>query len=756
MCWEVEAMLIFPVRHHSPTAALQVRRLIRQRRPRLVLVEGPADATPLIPLLLDRATAPPVAVYAYRTGGGDVRAAFWPFCDYSPELAALKAGAEVGAQLAFCDLPAAMTLAASRSEAEGESDYGRFAAGLAEAAGYDSFESFWETAFEQETGAGAPEGYIEVMNTFGAQARVLSDRGDDHDDIRERHMAAVALNSGFAPEEILIVCGAAHAQRIAAALTDGTAAPATLETATVEVVMVPYSFPRLSEQSGYGAGNRAPWFYQRVWGLKGDYHAAVRETLAALAARLRKQGQSASLAQTIDAYNLARTLAHMREKPAPGVDEVVQAATACFGQGRTTMVIDALKHVLIGETVGRVTHKVGKTPLQTEFYAEANRLRLPILDTPQQILVHLPVPAEAEQSVFLHRLGVASIPFAREIESGLGGRGRDASGGPLEQLSRVREKWELQWRPQTDAELVERTALGNTLAEVCGRVLNQRLAQAPHIDTGAEILLQMALCEITAGFDQALEQCETLAADSASFVALARATYYLNGLLNYGSARRLPVERLTALAERLFARAVLHLPAAAICGDEAAQEADGALKSLYELVARGAADAGLFWEAVETVSHMEQAHPALRGLALVLLELGGRLASGALAGRIRYWLSATAEAPDNARLVSGLFSLHRSTLVRNRTLIGAVTEFLTDLELEQLTPLLPVLRRNLGNLTAAERAYLAETLEAVLGLGGGEASRTLKLSALDEELLREADRAVTNTLADWRVRYGIG
>lgn len=752
-------MLIFPVRHHSPTAALQVRRLIRQRRPRLVLVEGPADATPLIPLLLDRSTAPPVAIYAYRTGGGEVRAAFWPFCDYSPEYAALKAGQEVGAQLAFCDLPAAMTLAAARREAEGESDYGRFAAGLAKAAGYDSFEEFWETAFEQESGTGTPEGYIEVMGAFGAHARTLSadgGAGGDHDDIRERHMAAVALNSGFAPAEILIVCGAAHAEKIASALTDGTAAPATLEAATVEVVMVPYSFPRLSEQSGYGAGNRAPWFYQRVWALKGDYHAAARETLAALAGRLRKQGQSASLAQTIDAYNLTRTLAHMREKPAPGVDEVAEAATACFGQGRGALVAEALRHVLIGEAVGRVTHKVGKTPLQTEFYAEANRLRLPILDTPQQILIHLPVPAEAEQSVFLHRLGVASIPFAREVESGLGGRGRDAAGGPLEQLSRVREKWELQWRPQTDAELVERTALGNTLREVCGRVLNRRLAQAPHIDTGAEVLLQMALCEVTAGFDQALEQCETLAADSASFAALARATYYLNGLLNYGSARRLPVERLGALAERLFARAILHLPAAAICGDEAAQEADSALKSLYELVSRGAADAGLFWEAVETVSRMEQAHPALRGLALVLLELGGKLAPGALTGRIRYWLSATAEAPDNARLVSGLFSLHRSTLVRNRTLIGAVTEFLTDLELEQLTPLLPVLRRNLGNLTAAERAYLAETLEAVLGLGGGEASRTLKLTAIEEELLREADRAVTQTLADWRVRYGIG
>ena len=60
------AILICPVRHHSPAAALQVARLIRERRPRAVLVEGPADGTDLIPLLLDGETAPPVALYAYR------------------------------------------------------------------------------------------------------------------------------------------------------------------------------------------------------------------------------------------------------------------------------------------------------------------------------------------------------------------------------------------------------------------------------------------------------------------------------------------------------------------------------------------------------------------------------------------------------------------------------------------------------------------------------------------------------------------
>ena len=76
--------------------------------------------------------------------------------------------------------------------------------------------------------------------------------------------------------------------------------------------------------------------------------------------------------------------------------------------------------------------------------------------------------------------------------------------------------------------------------------------------------------------------------------------------------------------------------------------------------------------------------------------------------------------------MAGLFSLHRGTLVRNRSVIAAVTEFMLGLEIEQLTPLLPVLRRSLGNLSNAERSYLAETLEGVLGL-----QRALVVHGLD-------------------------
>jgi hypothetical protein len=288
--------------------------------------------------------------------------------------------------------------------------------------------------------------------------------------------------------------------------------------------------------------------------------------------------------------------------------------------------------------------------------------------------------------------------------------------------------------------------------------LRRQLTSAGQVDDATGTLLRLVLCDLLDDLPATLEHCETLAAGAGSFAPLARASYHLDGLLGYGAARRLPVEALTGLARRLFARAVLHLASSVQCGEAAAAEVERALISLSELVRRGSPiveDPALFWEAVARSADLAGCYPALRGLCLTLQELAGQLGPGALAARLRYWLSTVATATDNAQLVAGLFALHRGTLIRNRRLIDAVTEFLGGLAIDELIPLLPVLRRTLGNLSPAERAYLAETLEAVLGRVSDD--RPVSVLTSDEVAgLRAADAEVARVLGTWKERYGIG
>jgi hypothetical protein len=118
-----EQIIFFPVRHHSPACAWHLMKLIQKERPCAVLVEGPESFTPLIPLILHERTRPPFAVYTQyvyestpKFSAGEapsqeekkwpaVRfAAYYPFCEYSPEFVALREGQAVGARLKFIDL----------------------------------------------------------------------------------------------------------------------------------------------------------------------------------------------------------------------------------------------------------------------------------------------------------------------------------------------------------------------------------------------------------------------------------------------------------------------------------------------------------------------------------------------------------------------------------------------------------------------------------------------------------------------------
>ncbi len=69
---------IFGIRHHGPGSARRLVEALDELRPSLVLIEGPADASDLLPMLADAAMTPPVALLTYAADDPG-RAIFWPF-----------------------------------------------------------------------------------------------------------------------------------------------------------------------------------------------------------------------------------------------------------------------------------------------------------------------------------------------------------------------------------------------------------------------------------------------------------------------------------------------------------------------------------------------------------------------------------------------------------------------------------------------------------------------------------------------------
>ena len=64
MSWSVP---VFGVRHLSPAGAWHLLRALDEQRPKVVLIEGLADANELVPHLVKPGTKPPVAILAYTS-----------------------------------------------------------------------------------------------------------------------------------------------------------------------------------------------------------------------------------------------------------------------------------------------------------------------------------------------------------------------------------------------------------------------------------------------------------------------------------------------------------------------------------------------------------------------------------------------------------------------------------------------------------------------------------------------------------------
>ncbi len=204
-------VVVVGVRHHSPACASLVAATIERVKPRFVLVEGPSDMNDRIGELLLGHTFP-IALFSYRQNAdGTSRGTWTPFCDFSPELVAMKKAKEVGATAKFMDLPAwddAFTGVENRFS-DGRMRTSDRIGEIADRLGFEDTDALWDHLFEQ------PQS-IEELDT-GLQRYFDVLRGDekagDRDGPREAYMARyihAAVKACKPQESVVVVCGGFH------------------------------------------------------------------------------------------------------------------------------------------------------------------------------------------------------------------------------------------------------------------------------------------------------------------------------------------------------------------------------------------------------------------------------------------------------------------------------------------------------------------------------------------------------------------
>ncbi len=518
--------------------------------PATVLIEGPSEADPLIRFASEPGMIPPIALLLHTAD--DAQAAlFYPFAEFSPEWQAMRWALARNRPVRFIDWPAAVSLAIKKEPEEPRPDALDL---LAEAAGFDDGEAFWNSLIEQKENDGqqalAIFAAIEIAMTEARAQELLATREPTRDLRREAWMRThIRQTLKETTGKIAVVCGAWHLSALRAPIKpadDKALIQATLKDLPrlkIEATWVPWTDSRLSAGSGYGAGVLSPGWYRHLWSLYGRAHPPVAEEFAAVwqsrtAQTLRHEGYAASTASAIEAARLSLNLAAMRSLPMPGLAEMRDAALATFCHGNPVPLQLIEQKLYIGERVGEIDDRVPQMPLARDLALWQRRTRLKPEDLELEIRLDLRSEAGLLKSTLLHRLLLINVPWGRLVDAN-SGRGT------------FREVWILRWQPELSVALAEALIHGVTIEQAAANSAQARARSTPSVPLLAELVQQALVADLPDAATAILSLLQTAAVTATDTTDLMQAVAPLVRALRYGSARKLPEAALRDLIHSL-------------------------------------------------------------------------------------------------------------------------------------------------------------------------------------------------------------
>lgn len=792
-----QSISFVPVRHHSPSCALALRHLLRELKPALVLIEGPDNLDHLLPLLQDARTRAPVALLCQSTretaarkeeaegdeNGNDrpeTRSAFFPFCDYSPEWIAVREGAALGAQVAFIDLPwhdkawrddeaapadadDAQAGAARSLMEERHFAHSRYLNAMAAELGCVDHHELWDRLFELRPADALQDWRAFFSDVFAwcAMARLDYEPAVLEAELslpRERHMAAhvrrwraqidgpiVVVTGGFHTPELIAQLQQAPVAVRAPAKKKGSAAPLPAGGASAEGWLIRYSFERLDALNGYASGMPSPGYYQRVWelldsGSAQPLDAVAIDCLTAFAQMTRAQDHtdavSTALVQAAAAQALR--LAALRGNAGPGRQDLLDAIRSCFIKGAidegTRGFTSDLRQFLGGTRIGDVPPSAGSPPLIEDARRLARAAGVRLDDsTPHVARLDLYRKAShRERSRYFHAMAYLDAGLAQWIN------GPDFLGGT--RLHLLFEEWRAAWSPLVESRLIERSADGATVAEVCmARLRREEAALAEQgrgrsASAAAALLLRACLIGLQPRLPQLFGLLSAHLDEDASFASVVGCGHRL--LTLWRAREPLGVQQhpqLRALLQRVWPAALFLLPDLAQCdegGETAAVKQLLSLRELGRLLASDAEDADapqadpvLLHVQLERFVHDPATAPGLCGAAAALLFLDGRWDETALHAATHQRFGPGAQPRDAVRFIAGQMTAAPELLLRVPSLLSGMDALVRSWDDEAFTAHLPDLRLAFTGLKPQETADLAHRVVALHG--GGEAEAAL-------------------------------
>lgn len=727
---------VLGVRHHGPGSARAVVRALTDYQPDCVLIEGPADADPLLAWAGDSGLVPPVAILAWDvTQPG--RSSFWPLAAFSPEWQAVQWAVQADVPVRFIDLPSTISLvedepaAPSGSDAaapepagdaggdepttdqpvpdeaatgEPRTDQPRAEeaaappvrtdpiARLAAAAGYDDPEAWWDDAVELRSVGDPFDALLEAMGELRAQ----KPEEDPETLRREAHMRQqlrAATKAGH--QRIAVVCGAWHAPALAGKLPPATADARLLagaRKAKTELTWVPWTHSRLAFASGYGAGVTSPGWYAHLFRTD---DAPVARWFSGVAAVLREHDLPVSTAGVIESVRLAGALATLRGRPLPGLGEVTEATWSVLCDGNPLLLDLVTREAVVGESMGEVPDGVPTVPLDTDLRTRARALRLRFEAGQKVLTLDLRKPGDLAKSQLLRQLDILGIPWAVPAEARSTGT--------------FKEVWTLEWKPEFSVRIIDAARRGNTVASAATAAVLEETTGLASVTAAVE---QSLLAGLDDALPPLLAALDERAAHEADITRLLDAVPPLARVQRYGDVRGTDTTRLADVARAVLERGCAGLPAACSgLSDDAAGELRRAIDAVAASISLLDPDLRELWtRALRECADRRDVPGTIAGRLVRLLTDGGRIDHDEAAARLWRVLSRATDPAGQANWVEGFLGGNPMLLIHDRQVLAILDEWVVGINPEAFGDVLPSLRRTFGGWPRAARRQLASAI----------------------------------------------
>ncbi len=760
----------FGIRHHGPGSARSLERALARLNPDLILVEGPPEAESALKSILDPDMLPPVALLAHDPKSAH-RASFYPFAQFSPEWRAFRYALESDIELRLMDLPVAhkFGLLAAQERADNEVEVSRKEivsaekreedkAGLADEPQSETqraseslslnldpqreFQRFWREAilrdplsyFGQLAGYGDGEGWWEKQvelgqrddqSLFMAVAEMMTalreslggwayredmSESERHEFRREASMRKIikkAKRDHF--ERIAVVCGAWHVPALInpPPLAQDRRALKDLPKSKVVVTWIPWTYGRLSAESGYGAGVISPGWYDHLW-ESGATQGAL--WLSKVARALRDEGLDISSAHIIESHRLAEALASLRDFPVPRLEELNEAicAVMLFGDHRALKLIKS--KLMISERVGEIPSSLPATPLQRDLQQLQKRLRLKPSPERQEKTFDLRKPLDLERSQLIHRLKLLELPW--------GELGYSSGDGTF------KEHWLLEWRPEFALELIDRARWGQTVESATIAYASHQ-AQSLTLSELTEHIKFAITADLSPLVSVTLNLLHHRASVSSDMTQLLNTISPLADLAHYSDVRGSRIEVVDEVINSITPRVSIGLFHACLSLNETSaaqmsEQIEKATISLQRLERKELLDQ--WFESLLSLSQRDSLQGYLLGSLCRLLVNADLLSDTESAHRMSLALSRSVSPTQSAAWLEGFLNGSGLILIYDDELWTLVDQWVYGLSEDHFIDLLPLIRRTFSSFTPAELRQL-----------GSKLSRNSFLSSLSQE-----------------------